>query len=325
MNNLLINKYKPKTIEDIPNLDKTYVDLINILIKNSNINILISGKICSGKTSIINIILNKYYDTKIDINNNENIMCINSLKEQGISYYRTELKTFCQTKCFINNKKKCVVLDDFHLLNEQSQQIFRNYIDKYYKNINFIAATSNIQNIINNIQSRLYIIEINNINSTHIYNLSKQIILNENISIDDNTLDKIICLSNKSPIKIINFFQKIILINKELNIENVYSICCNISDAEFILYTNLCKENKLIKAINVLNNIFNNGYSVIDILDSYYNFLKLTDILNDLYKYKILQIICKYIVKFNYLHENNIELAFLTNNIVNILTLNNIV
>lgn len=319
MNNLLINKYRPKTIDDFPNLDKTYIDLINILIKNSNINILITGKICTGKTSIINIILNKYYEKVIDINNNDNIMCINSLKEQGISYYRSELKTFCQTKCCIHNKKKCVLLDDFHLLNEQSQQIFRNYIDKYNKNVNFIATTSNIQNIINNIQSRLYIIELKKIDINHIYSLSNKIIENEKINIDKNTLDKIVSLSNLSPIKIINFFQKIILINKPINIDNIYLICCNISEDQLILYTNLCKQKYLNEAINILGEMYENGYSVIDILDAYYNFLQITDILDDKSKYNIIKIICKYIIKFNYLHEDKIELTFLTNNIISIL------
>ena len=319
MNNLLINKYKPKKLEEIPNLDKTYVDLINILIKISNINILITGKIGTGKSSLINIILNTYYNYNVDINNDKNIICINSLKEQGISYYRNELKTFCQTKCFINDKKKCVILDDFHLLNEQSQQIFRNFIDKYNKNINFISTTSNIQNIINNIQSRLYIIELKKINKTHIYNLSNKIIVNENMNIDHNTLDKIISLSNLSPIKIINFFQKIKLINKQIDINNIYMICCNISEDQLILYTNLCKQQKLVKAIDVINNIYDNGYSVIDIIDSYYNFLQITDILPDNLKYDIIKIICKYIIKFNYLHENKLELSFLTNNIINIL------
>jgi replication factor C subunit 2/4 len=318
MNNLLINKYKPKFIENVKNLDKNYIDLINILIKNSNINILITGKIGTGKSNVINIIVNKYYDTHIDINNNENILCINSLKEQGISYYRTELKTFCQTKSSLNNKKKCVILDDFHLLNEQGQQIFRNYIDKYNKNVNFIATTSNIQNIINNIQSRLYIIELKKISKSDIYELSNKIIKNENININDTTLEKLICLSNLSPIKIINFFQKIILINQEINEKNIYLICSNISEEQLISYTKLCKDGNFDKAICILNDMFDNGYSVIDILDGYYKFLNTTNIISDDNKYKIIKIICKYIIKFNYLHENIVELSFLTNNIISI-------
>ena len=34
-----------------------------------------------------------------------NIIFINSLKEQGVNYYRNEMKTFCQTSSTIHGKK----------------------------------------------------------------------------------------------------------------------------------------------------------------------------------------------------------------------------
>ena len=61
----------------------------------------------------------------------DNVLYINSLKEQGINYYRNDVKTFCQTCSSVKGKKKFIVLDDIDLINEQSQQVFRNYIDKY--------------------------------------------------------------------------------------------------------------------------------------------------------------------------------------------------
>jgi hypothetical protein len=85
------------------------------------------------------------------------------------------------------------------------------------------------------------------------------------------------------------------------------------------MYTNCCKQNNLNQSIILINNIYENGYSVIDIIDSYYSFVKITDILTDDEKYKIIKIICKYIIKFNYLHEHKIELIFLTNNIIELL------
>ena len=62
-------------------------------------------------------------------------MFINNLKEQGVNYYRNEMKTFCQSHSSIFNKKKLVVIDDMDTLSEQSQQVFRNYIDKYKNNV----------------------------------------------------------------------------------------------------------------------------------------------------------------------------------------------
>ena len=34
-----------------------------------------------------------------------NVLLINNLKEQGISYYRSEVKTFCQTPSIVPHKK----------------------------------------------------------------------------------------------------------------------------------------------------------------------------------------------------------------------------
>ena len=60
------------------------------------------------------------YSVAIPIFNEEKNLpiTINSLKDQGISYYRTEVKIFCQTQSLIPNKKKFIVLDDISLKEE---------------------------------------------------------------------------------------------------------------------------------------------------------------------------------------------------------------
>ena len=57
-----------------------------------------------------------------------------------------------------------------------------------------------------------------------------------------------------------------------------------------------------------------------DILDSYFTFIKITDMLNENIKYNIVKLILKYIAIFHTLHENEVELAFFTNNLINNLT-----
>ena len=57
-----------------------------------SLNILLVGNIGSGKTSILYATIREYYNMK-DIPSN-NVLLINNLKEQGISYYRSEVKTF---------------------------------------------------------------------------------------------------------------------------------------------------------------------------------------------------------------------------------------
>ena len=54
-----------------------------------------------------------------------------------------------------------------------------------------------------------------------------------------------------------------------------------------------------------------------DILDSYFSFIKITNIIEEEVKYKIIIFILKYIV-FHTLHENDIELVIFTNELLKI-------
>jgi DNA polymerase III delta prime subunit len=148
-NNLISQKYKPHRIEEFGEIiDNKYFDSENknlnispfleiylTLKKMNDINILFIGSSCSGKTTLLYCILRDYYS---EPPNETNVMFINNLKEQGINFYRNEMKTFCQSHCSIYGKKKFVVIDDIDCINEQSQQVFRNYIDKYKNNVNFM-------------------------------------------------------------------------------------------------------------------------------------------------------------------------------------------
>ena len=62
--------------------------------------------------------------------------------------------------------------------------------------------------------------------------------------------------------------------------------------------------------------LIDEGYSVIDILDNYFIYIKVTNNLNEKIKYKIIILICKYITNFYNLHEDEIELVFFTNNLI---------
>ena len=55
-----------------------------------------------------------------------------------------------------------------------------------------------------------------------------------------------------------------------------------------------------------------------NILDAIFNFIKLTDLLNEKIKYKLIKYLCKFITIFHEIHEDEIELLFFTNNIIHL-------
>jgi DNA polymerase III delta prime subunit len=315
---LFVNKYQPLYFNDYGK-DHEIIKILKALVTMETLNILLIGDIASGKTSLLNTLIREYYSEYSPKDYEENVLYINSLKEQGINYYRTDVKTFCQTCSNIKNKKKIVVLDDIDLINEQSQQVFRNCIDKYSHNVHFISSCSNIQKVIESIQSRLTIIKITPLKRENLYEIIDKIKTNENIVIDKEAEDFIINISNNTVKILINYMEKFKLLNEHITFKLAVSLCSNISFFLFEEYTLLIKNNKLKEAIDLIYEIYDKGYSVMDILDNYFLFIKNTNMLNEDQKYNIIPFICKYISIFHNIHEDEIELALFTNNLMKIL------
>ena len=97
-------------------------------------------------------------------------------------------------------------------------------------------------------------------------------------------------------------------------------LCSNICFFSFEEYTTLIKNNNLTEAIKIIYEIYDKGYSVMDILDNYFFYVKNTTILSEKEKYDIIPYICKYITVFHNIHEDEIELALFTNNLIEILS-----
>jgi DNA polymerase III delta prime subunit len=312
---LFIHKYQPVYFEDF-GIDKEIILMLKTLILMDNLNVLLIGDIASGKTSLLNTLIREYYKGFSSKEYDENVLYINSLKEQGINYYRTDVKTFCQTCSSIKNKKKFVVLDDIDMINEQSQQVFRNCIDKYSHNVHFISSCSNIQKVIESLQSRFTIIKIKPLKRENLLKLINKIQDTEKIDIDDDAKNFIISVSNNTVKTLINYMEKFKLIGEKITYTLANSLCSNISFLTLEKYTILIKNKQLTDSIALIYQIYDKGYSVMDILDNYFLFVKTTNILNEEEKYKIIPHICKYITVFHNIHEDEIELALFTNNLI---------
>lgn len=316
-----IIKYKPKNLDEFI-IEEDIKNTINLLIDVNVINILFVGDSGSGKSTLINIIIRQYYKDTIDLfHNNENILYINTLKEQGIHYYRNEVKTFCQTRN-LNNKKKFLIIDDIDVINEQGQQVFRSCIDKYSNNVHFVCTCTNLQKVIENLQSRQTIIQINSLKKPSIKKILDNVKKKENITMDDLSVDTILNFSNNSVGIMLNYMDKCRLLRKKITNTTAENLCTDISYDLFYNYTNiiLTSKNKysdsdILNAINIFYSIYDNGYSVIDILDNYFIYIKFITYVSDKIKFVIIKLLCEYISVFYELHEEKLELALFTNNL----------
>jgi DNA polymerase III delta prime subunit len=317
--NTFIAKYKPYYIEEFFE-DSKIKAVINTLLQIDDFNMLFIGNTSSGKTTLLYALIREYYGLSKEASFPENnILFITNLKEQGINYFRNEMKTFCKSTSSIFGKKKLIIIDDIDTINEQSQQVFRNYIDKYKNNVNFISSCTNIQKVIESIQSRIHIIKIPHPSLNQFKTLMRKIIKQEKLNITNAAEEYLIHISNNSVRKFINNLEKIYIIGQPVNLNLCKNICSTISFEQFETYMNEIRNKNLNNAIKVLYHIYDYGYSVIDILDYFFTFVKITNSISEDEKYKIIPFLCKYITIFHNLHEDVIELALFTNSINNVL------
>ena len=316
MNSPLIYKYKPTNFNQFQGCS----DILNILktlMSINNLNILFIGDSGTGKSTLINVLMYEYYG---NINYHDNVLEINSLKEQGIQYYRNDVKTFCQTRSSIPGKKKIVILDDIDNINEQSQQVFRNCIDKYNNNVHFISSCSNVQKVIDSLQSRQIIIKIKHLTEEHFFKIMKNVKHNENIIIDEDAEKFITTVCNGSIRILLNYLEKFKILNQHITLDLANKICTNISFSIFDRYTQLCKKGNIVDATDVLYSLYDKGYSVMDIYDNYFLFIKSTSLINETHKYETIKLLCKYITIFHNIHEDEIELSLFSNNLTELLS-----
>ena len=332
MKESFLKKYKPIFFSDFC-IEKELTQLLKNLIAVDSLNILFIGPAACGKTSFLDAIIREYYG--VEIIPTDNVLYINSLQEQGIQYYRNEVKAFCKIRTSIHGKKKFIVLDDIDSINPQSQQVFRNCIDKYKNNVQFICSCTNTQKVIESIQSRLDTIKINPIHkvidniqsrctiiplkpisNNFLNEIFLKIKKEENLNITKKAKKFILNVCNNSVRLLINYMEKFALLNFKITETKAKEICTIISFRAFGDYTNAWLiEKDLSKAIKIIFSIYQKGYSVMDILDNYFLFIKTTNILSETNKYELIKYICKYIAIFHTIHEAEIELAFFTNEI----------
>lgn len=310
---LFMQKYQPTRFCEFE-LDDSIVNILTTMIAMNNMNILFIGETGSGKTSFVNALIREYYSECEKYESN--VLHINSLKEQGINYYRNDVRTFSQTCSSVAGKKKIIVLDDIDIINEQSQQVFRNCIDKYSNNVHFVCSCTNSQKVIESLQSRLVIIKIKQLSRTHLVNIMGKIKVPECIAFEPSAESFILDICNNNAKILINYMEKFKLMNMPIiTLEIAQNVCTNISFSSFEIYTTHLINLQLIQSIAVMQSIYEKGYSVMDILDNYFLFVKTTNILTENQKYKIIPYICKYITIFHNTHEHEIELSLFTNNV----------
>ena len=150
-NNLLVERYRPKTLADIVLTDEERTYFESLKSKEEIPNLLFAGNPGTGKTTLSKIIATDILDCQY--------LYINASDENGIDTIRSKVIGFASTKS-LDGKLKLVLFDECDALTLDSQKALRNVIEEFSHNTRFIFTCNYLFKIIPALQSRCQIFNL---------------------------------------------------------------------------------------------------------------------------------------------------------------------
>ena len=292
MSQQLIYKYRPKTINDISYMN-IYPILKNILTQKSTLRYLFKGDIGVGKTILIDVLKNE--------------LCK--------KYMIYTLSEYLQKKDFVFDKLNSLILiDNLDYLHIKSQLGIKKILEN--SPVNIIGTINNHNKVNENIIMRLLLFKINAPSIEDNLNILNKIRDKELINISD---EEQLIIASQNLVTIgdkINILQKFYYTDGKYSLEDL-NIGINLN--KWIYFHEICKkrDNKHIK--DFIRQIIDYGYSSIDFLYEYLNYVKILSTINDLRKFKIIKLIINYIKQYYVIEEINSFLFFFSNRLAGIL------
>jgi len=145
MNDLLVEKYRPRKVSDCV-LPESLSDTFQDIVKSGDIpNMILSGGAGCGKTTVARALCDEL---------GRDIMFINASEDGGIDTLRTRIRQFASAVS-LSGSTKVVILDEADYLNPLSTQpALRGFIEEFSSNCRFILTCNFKHRIIEPLHSR---------------------------------------------------------------------------------------------------------------------------------------------------------------------------
>jgi replication factor C subunit 2/4 len=282
----LIEKYRPKILDDV--VGNAYmIAQLKVIAKEGNMpNLIITGPPGTGKTtsvlSMAHQMLQEYYG--------ESLIELNASDDRGIEVVREKVKNFAQKQSTVpKNMSKIVVLDEADSMTEAAQQALRKIMTDYSSNTRFALACNDSSKIIEPIQSRCSIMRFSKLSDSDISKRLLQVIDIEKYQYEKEGIEALIFTSDGDMRYALNNLQSTIAAYGKVTQDNVFKICDIPKPGELQEIIDMCCKGDILSAAIKARTLWEAGYNLYDIIGSLSKLIQNSDKLNEKFKLEALK------------------------------------
>lgn len=205
---LWCEKYRPATVDEYVFHDAQQRATVMRMINDKSIpQLLLSGCPGSGKTTLAQILIRAMEIDEMDV------LTINASDERGIDVFRDTIKSFATT-CAMGSYK-IIHLEEADQITPVAQAALKRFMEENSEHVRFIMTCNTVNKIIAPIRSRCQEFFFKASDKDDIAEYVINILANEQVKFDLNTLDKYIAFCYPDIRKLVNLLQQN-TVNKEL-------------------------------------------------------------------------------------------------------------